>query len=98
MPSGSFAAFTLFRQVMLNVAVLYLDGGDHRHPQWYRNLLANPEVTVRIGRVRQRMWAEVAGPDEKARPWNRLVAMSRDHDSYQSRTERDIPVVILKSV
>jgi hypothetical protein len=44
------------------------------------------------------MRAEVAGPDEKARLWNRLVAMYRDYDSYQSRTERDIPVVILKSV
>ncbi len=70
-------------------------GGMSRHPVWYLNLEANPDVEVELGRERIKMSARRASDEEKARLWPKLVAMYRDYDDYQARTDRDIPVVIL---
>jgi deazaflavin-dependent oxidoreductase (nitroreductase family) len=76
------------------VVLVASQGGLPGNPQWYRNLLANPDVEVQLGRSRRRMTARTAGPDERAQLWPRLVAMYRDFESYQSWTRREIPVVI----
>lgn len=69
-------------------------GGLPKHPMWYLNLRANPEVTVQVkSRVRP-MSAHVADPEERARLWPRLVAMYPDFDNYQAWTDRTIPVVV----
>ncbi|OUS90726.1 nitroreductase family deazaflavin-dependent oxidoreductase [Rhodococcus sp. NCIMB 12038] len=69
-------------------------GGLPKHPMWYLNLRANPQVTVQVkSRVRP-MTAQVADPDERARLWPRLVDMYADFDNYQAWTERTIPVVV----
>ena len=65
------------------------------HPLWYGNLKANPEVEIEIGTEKAAMVARTATDDEKAELWPKLVAMYRDFDDYQARTERNIPVVIL---
>ncbi len=70
-------------------------GGMSRHPVWYLNLEANPDVEVELGRERIKMSARRASDEEKARLWSKLVAMYRNYDDYQARTDRDIPVVIL---
>jgi deazaflavin-dependent oxidoreductase (nitroreductase family) len=70
-------------------------GGDDRHPQWYRNMEANPEVSVRIGDETKRMRATTATPEEKPRLWSIMTAGYKGYDGYQRRTERDIPVVVL---
>lgn len=77
-----------------DVVVVASKGGFSAHPQWYRNLLADPDVTVEIKRVRTPMVARVAEPDEKSALWPKLVGMYPSYDDYQARTERDIPVVI----
>jgi len=88
------------------IALLYLAAGDDvvlvaskggmsHHPAWYHNMTANPDVEVQIGSTTRRMRARRASAAEKAALWPRLVAMYRDYDDYQARTERDIPVVIL---
>ena len=66
-----------------------------KHPIWYRNLEANPEVEVQIGSNREKRVARRASDEEKGRLWPGLVEMYRDYDDYQSRTDRNIPVVIL---
>ncbi|MEN0138239.1 MAG: nitroreductase family deazaflavin-dependent oxidoreductase [Rhodococcus sp. (in: high G+C Gram-positive bacteria)] len=69
-------------------------GGLPKHPMWYLNLRANPQVTVQVkSRVRP-MTAEVADPGERARLWPRLVDMYADFDNYQAWTDRTIPVVV----
>ena len=69
-------------------------GGLPRNPQWYSNVLADPLVVVQVrGRVRT-MRARTADPDERAALWPRLVEMYEDYESYQSWTEREIPVVV----
>ena len=70
-------------------------GGSDRHPDWYLNLEANPEVEIQVGPVRKRMLARTTTPERRAELWPRLVALYRDYDVYQSRTRREIPVVEL---
>src|SRR5262245_49995471 len=73
-------------------------GGAPRHPEWYLNLSANPEVEVQVLGDRFKARARTAKPEEKADMWKTMVATWPDYDSYQHRTERDIPVVVLERV
>ncbi len=76
-----------------SVVVVASQGGLPADPQWYRNIQADPEVVVQIRADVRRMHARTAD-DERSRLWPRLVAHYRDFDTYQSWTERTIPVVI----
>lgn len=78
-----------------DLVIVASKGGMSRHPTWYRNVQANPEVEVEVGSERKKMRARTASPEEKATLWPKLVAMYPDYDDYQARTEREIPVVVL---
>jgi len=78
-----------------DVVLVASKGGMANHPIWYLNLVANPACTVEIGRERRAMRARTANAEEKRALWPRLVALYRDYDDYQARTDRDIPVVVL---
>ena len=78
------------------IVVIASKGGMDHHPQWYRNLVAHPDVEVQIGAAVQPMRARTASREEKAALWPKAVAVYRDYDDYQARTTRDIPVVILE--
>jgi deazaflavin-dependent oxidoreductase (nitroreductase family) len=80
-----------------DVVIVASQGGRPENPQWYRNLVANPDVDIQIGPERRAVRARVAGPDERARLWPKLVDAYADFDTYQTWTEREIPVVILTS-
>lgn len=69
-------------------------GGDDRHPDWYRNLVANPDVEITLDGRRRPMRARTATPEEKAELWPQVVAAYKGYAGYQRRTERDIPLVI----
>jgi deazaflavin-dependent oxidoreductase (nitroreductase family) len=71
------------------------NGGDDRDPAWLLNLRANPAVEVSIDGTTRAMTARVASPDEKAELWPRVVAGYKGYANYQTRTDRDIPLVIL---
>ena len=78
------------------VVLVASKGGDDRDPEWFRNLVADPEVEVKIietGEVR-RLRARVAAPEEKAAMWPTVVAAYKGYAGYQRRTQRDIPVII----
>ena len=77
------------------IVIVASKGGMSQHPLWYRNLEASPRCEVEIGSERRPMLARVANEAEKRELWPKLVALYRDYDDYQARTERDIPVVIL---
>ena len=78
------------------VVVVASQAGRPRHPLWFRNLEADPEVTVQIKGDRRPMLARTASPPERAELWPRLVDLYSDYDSYQSWTDREIPVVIIE--
>jgi deazaflavin-dependent oxidoreductase (nitroreductase family) len=69
-------------------------GGDDRDPDWYRNLVAHPEIELTIAGRRRAMRARRASAQEKAELWPRVVAAYKGYDGYQHRTERDIPLII----
>ena len=69
-------------------------GGDDRHPFWYQNLVANPEVEITVRGRTVSMTARTATFAEKAELWPRIVAAYRGYAAYQTKTSRDIPVVI----
>ena len=69
-------------------------GGDERHPDWYYNLTANPDVEITVDEVTKPFRARTATPEEKAELWPQVVAAYKGYAGYQQRTGRDIPVVI----
>lgn len=69
-------------------------GGDDRHPDWYRNLVDDPEVAITQRGVTTPMLARTADAAEKAELWPQIVEAYGGYAGYQRRTKRDIPVVI----
>ena len=88
----------LYLQDGVTLVAVASKAGSARHPGWYRNLVAHPEVDVEIGTEHRRMRARPASAEEKQRLWPQLTEMYPPYDSYQARTARDIPVVILEPV
>ena len=78
------------------VILIGSQGGLPKDPLWYKNLVANPECHVQIRRRKMKMTARTAAPDERKRLWPKLVAHYSDIASYETWTERVIPVVILE--
>ena len=70
-------------------------GGDDRDPQWFKNLQANPEATIELGGKTIPVRATVATADEKKALWPKVVAAYKGYANYQTKTSRDIPVIIL---
>jgi deazaflavin-dependent oxidoreductase (nitroreductase family) len=79
-----------------DVIVVASQGGRDTDPQWYRNLVANPDAHIEIGSDRRAVRAVTASPEERARLWPKLVEAYADFDTYQSWADREIPVIILK--
>jgi deazaflavin-dependent oxidoreductase (nitroreductase family) len=71
-------------------------GGDDRNPTWFLNLRDEPAVELELEGEKRSMTAKVATPDEKAELWPRVVAAHKGYASYQTKTDRDIPLVLLR--
>jgi deazaflavin-dependent oxidoreductase (nitroreductase family) len=71
-------------------------GGAPEHPAWYLNLRDDPEVTVQVKGDRFNARARTAGPDEKPELWRLVSEQWPAYDEYQSKTDREIPVVVLE--
>jgi F420H(2)-dependent quinone reductase len=71
-------------------------GGHPRHPGWFHNLKANPKTTIRVGTRRVDVTARVATAAERKRLWPKAVDAWSDYASYQKRTDRKIPLVMLE--
>ncbi|MGW0248680.1 nitroreductase family deazaflavin-dependent oxidoreductase [Nocardia goodfellowii] len=78
-----------------DIVVVASQGGLPKHPQWYHNLRAHPDTHIQIGRERRAVHATVADPAQRARLWPRLTDLYADFATYQSWTDREIPVIIL---
>jgi deazaflavin-dependent oxidoreductase (nitroreductase family) len=78
------------------VMVVASFAGDPKHPAWYVNLVANPDVEVQIKARRFRATATPAGPDERPAVWASLVALAPQYADYQRMTPREIPIVVLR--
>jgi deazaflavin-dependent oxidoreductase (nitroreductase family) len=79
------------------VVLVASKGGDDRHPHWYGNLTANPDVKVTIAGVTRSMRARTATEEERTTLWPQIVASYKGYGGYQEKTTRQIPVVICES-
>ena len=79
-----------------DLVVVASQGGLRDNPQWYLNLCARPDTTVQVRAERRAVRARTAEGAERAALWPRLVGLYADFDTYQSWTEREIPVVVLE--
>ena len=74
-------------------------GGDDTNPAWFLNLRDDPDVTVALGGgAPVPMRARIADTAERARLWPLIVADHDNYAGYQTKTDREIPVVLLEPV
>jgi deazaflavin-dependent oxidoreductase (nitroreductase family) len=78
------------------IVVVASRGGDEQHPAWYLNLLENPDVEVAMRGTKQKMRARPATAEERARMWPIVVADHKNYGNYQTKTTREIPLVLLE--
>lgn len=79
-----------------NYVIVASKGGAPRHPGWYRNLSKDPDVQVQVKDDVFAARARTAAGDERERLWRLASQQWPDYDAYQTRTEREIPVVVLE--
>jgi deazaflavin-dependent oxidoreductase (nitroreductase family) len=71
-------------------------GGDARHPAWYRNLAAHPDrVRIEVGGRRIAVRPRSLHGEERAEAWRRITEKAKNFATYQSSTDREIPVIRL---
>ena len=79
------------------IVVIASRGGTPTHPDWYRNLVANPEVTVEVGTEKYRARARTAEEPERTRLFDQQAALMPFFDEYRKQvTAREIPVVVFE--
>jgi F420H(2)-dependent quinone reductase len=72
-------------------------GSDH-HPDWFLNLKSNPHATIQVGNNRFNVNAEITGPDKRGQLWTQLIELAQGYAGYATKTNREIPIVILRPV
>ena len=78
------------------IVVVASKGGHSDHPDWYKNAVATPEVTVTVDGVTRPMVARTAPAQERAQLWPTIVKVYRGYAGYQRNTDREIPLLILE--
>jgi len=71
-------------------------GGAPEHPGWYRNLTKQPEVELQVKGDHVRGRARTVEGDERARLWRAMAQIWPHYDEYATRTDREIPVVVVE--
>lgn len=97
--SGEPRAVMLTSPLQLGEALVVVAsrGGDDRHPAWFLNLRAHPDVQVSLrGGPRRPMRARVVDAEERAVLWPQIADRFRHYAGYQRRTDREIPLVVLQ--
>lgn len=78
-------------------AVIASKGGDPKNPGWYHNLKAHPDVEIQVGRETIPVHAREAQGEERDRLWKRADEINKGgYETYQSKTDRKIPVIVLE--
>ena len=79
-----------------NFVIIASKGGAPEHPQWFHNLVANPDITIEVGTDTIPVRARVAEGDERARLYRAQADLMPNFDDYAKATTREIPVVVLE--
>jgi F420H(2)-dependent quinone reductase len=73
-------------------------GGAPKHPQWYHNLMAHPDITVEVGIETFPARAKLLSGEERAKAFATAIQVFPPYSTYQQKTAREIPVFLLKRV
>lgn len=73
-------------------------GGAPEHPAWYRNLVQHPMVELQDGTAKRDYTVREASGDERVVWWDRALQVWPDYAEYQTKTDRQIPVLVLEPV
>jgi proline iminopeptidase len=79
-----------------NIVLVASKGGAPKHPGWYRNLRKHPDAEIQIMGDRWRVRARDAEAEERERLWELMAWIWPHYDEYATRTDREIPVVVLE--
>jgi deazaflavin-dependent oxidoreductase (nitroreductase family) len=79
-----------------DLLVVASKGGAEEHPDWYLNLDADPDSEVQVKGDRFRTRARTATAEERPDMWRTMTAVWPQYDEYQTKTKREIPVVVLE--
>lgn len=85
----------IYREADGNYVVVASKGGAPEHPDWYRNLEADPQVEIQVGPEVMSATARTVDGPERERLWSHMAEVWPDYDEYAQKTDRDIPVVVL---
>ena len=86
----------IFRADGDRFVIVASNGGAADHPAWFQNLEASPDADVQVRADHVAVRARVAEGEERERLWAMMTEVWPDYDSYQARTDRQIPVVVLE--
>ena len=86
----------IFRDDDDRFVIVASKGGAPEHPGWYENLVADRDATIEVGAEEIPVRARDAQGEERERLWRRMAEVWPDYESYQRRTDRQIPVVVLE--
>ena len=81
-----------------NFMIVASRGGAPKHPSWYLNLVAEPEVGLQVRDRVLTARAHTADPDERRRLWPVMAGIFPEYDVYQTKIDREIPLVVLEPV
>jgi F420H(2)-dependent quinone reductase len=79
-----------------NYVITASNNGRDKHPAWFYNLQADPQVVIELPGQRLEVTASIVGPAEYKGLWARLVSQAPFFDGYRKGTSRAIPMVLLK--
>ena len=80
------------------IVIIASKGGAPTNPDWYYNIVANPQIEVEVGTEQFRVKASIATEPERTFLYNKMVEMMPGFAEYQKKTTRIIPVIILSRV
>lgn len=77
------------------IVIIASKGGAPTHPDWYYNIVANPQLTVEVGIEKFNVNAAVADEPERSRLYEKMVKVMPGFADYKARATREIPVIVL---
>ena len=86
----------VYQQLDNGYAIFASKAGAPTNPDWYHNLVANPDASIEVGTETVAVAARVAGDEEREPIWEQQKAKYPNFAEYEANTTRTIPVVILE--
>ena len=78
-----------------HLVIIASKGGAPKNPDWYYNLVANPQITVEVGTEKFAVDSTVAVEPERTRLYDQMVEVMPGFGEYRLKTTRQIPVIVL---